>query len=198
MYGITRPAQTWNPIKINFQHIFLLIRDAIFTSSWKDKLRIWIMPTGWRPTDMEKKYPVYKITDVYNFEKYNPRASTALHAWCWFQLLSILILISYFFGNLATIGSPMIFYYGAFIFISIYALTELMDRNPYALIWEGVKNAFGYYLLTLSGDWFGASKFVQDINYVMTFYFLTSFAVTIYFVLRHYREDHATLPATAQ
>ena len=28
VYGITRPARTWNPIKINFQHIWLLIKDA--------------------------------------------------------------------------------------------------------------------------------------------------------------------------
>ncbi|HRO84684.1 MAG TPA: sterol desaturase family protein, partial [Niabella sp.] len=28
VYGITRPAQTWNPIKINFQHLWLLMKDA--------------------------------------------------------------------------------------------------------------------------------------------------------------------------
>ena len=30
------------------------------------------MPLGWRPEDVAEKYPVNKISDVYNFEKYNP------------------------------------------------------------------------------------------------------------------------------
>ena len=61
VYGITRPVRTWNPIKINFQHLALLIRDAWRTKSWSDKLKIWMMPTGWRPADVEEKEQVYKI-----------------------------------------------------------------------------------------------------------------------------------------
>jgi hypothetical protein len=61
VYGITRPVQTWNPIKINFQHLWLLIEDAWRTKSIKDKFRIWFMPTGWRPDDVTEKYPVPKI-----------------------------------------------------------------------------------------------------------------------------------------
>ena len=67
VYGITRPARTWNPIKINFQHLWLLCKDAWRTKSWRDKLRIWFMPTGWRPDDVEAKYPLNKIYDVYRF-----------------------------------------------------------------------------------------------------------------------------------
>jgi sterol desaturase/sphingolipid hydroxylase (fatty acid hydroxylase superfamily) len=52
VYGITRPANTWNPIKINFQHIWLLIKDAWRARSIWDKIRIWWMPTGWRPADV--------------------------------------------------------------------------------------------------------------------------------------------------
>ena len=81
VYGITRPVRTWNPVKINFQHLWLLIKDAWRTKSWKDKLRIWFMPTGWRPADVTEKYPVYKIEDVYAFEKYNPASSPFLYAW---------------------------------------------------------------------------------------------------------------------
>ncbi|HZI54935.1 MAG TPA: sterol desaturase family protein, partial [Chitinophagaceae bacterium] len=28
VYGITRPVRTWNPVKINFQHLWLLIKEA--------------------------------------------------------------------------------------------------------------------------------------------------------------------------
>ena len=32
VYGITRPVRTWNPIKINFQHLWLLISDTWHTT----------------------------------------------------------------------------------------------------------------------------------------------------------------------
>ena len=46
--------------------------------SWVDKLRIWFMPTGWRPADVKEQYPVTIITDVYDFKKYQPTASLQL------------------------------------------------------------------------------------------------------------------------
>jgi hypothetical protein len=52
VYGITRPMKTWNPIRINFKHLTLLVQDAIHTKSWKNKLIIWFKPTGWRPEDV--------------------------------------------------------------------------------------------------------------------------------------------------
>lgn len=196
VYGITRPVQTWNPIKINFQHLWLLIKDAWRTQNLKDKFRIWFMPTGWRPADVAEKYPLHKITDVYHFDKYDPKASTALHSWCWIQLLFMLAFISYFFGNIATIGSPGIFYYGGFIFIGIYAITDLMDRNSTAIFWETAKNLFGFYLIFNQGDWFGSETFLPGTRMFIMAYFVISTLITVYFVMRHYKEDHQQLQLT--
>lgn len=180
VYGITRPAQTWNPIKINFQHLWLLTRDALFTRSFIDKIRIWFMPTGWRPADMEKKYPVYKITDVYHFEKYNPPASKPLVVWSCIQLLVLLLLVSYLFGNIAAIGTPAVFVYGLFIFLFVYAFTELMDGSKYALLWEALKSITGIGLIFLMNDWFGTDRFSQVISYAMVEYFTLSFFVAVW------------------
>ena len=53
VYGTLRPSSTWNPILINFKHIWQLIKDAWYADSIIDKLRIWFMPTGWRPDDVK-------------------------------------------------------------------------------------------------------------------------------------------------
>ena len=196
VYGITRPAQTWNPIKINFQHVWLLIKDAWVAKSWKDKLRIWVMPTGWRPADVAEKYPLPKITDVYHFEKYNPRYSKALATWSWFQLILILLFVSYLFGNIGVINnldSSYIYLYGGFIFLSVYSFTELMDRSRYAIVWEVLKNAFGIVTIYQQGDWFGASQFFSWINYALIAYFILSTIITGRFVYKHYKEDHQQL-----
>jgi sterol desaturase/sphingolipid hydroxylase (fatty acid hydroxylase superfamily) len=188
VYGITRPVSTWNPIRINFQHLWLLIKDAWRTKSWNDKLKIWFMPTGWRPADVSEKYPLYKITDVYHFQKYDPKASPALHAWAWFQLLALLGFISYFFANIATIGNPGIFYYGGFVFLFVYALTDLMDRNATAIGWELAKNVIGALVLVNLGNWFGATQ--SWLTPMIWGYFSLSTVVTAWFVYRHYQEDH--------
>ncbi len=192
VYGITRPVQTWNPIKINFMHLWLLIKDAWLTSSWKDKFRIWFMPTGWRPADVAEKYPLHKISDPYHFQKYDTRASSALHVWSWAQITITLLFISYLFGNIAGINalnSSYIYIYGLFVFLSVYAYTELMDRNKYAAVWEIIKNIFGLAVIFQTGDWFGASKAIGFLNYALIFYFLFSILVTAWFVLKHAKED---------
>lgn len=189
VYGITRPAHTWNPVKINFQHVWLLIQDAWRTKKWKDKLRIWFMPTGWRPADVAEKYPVNHIEDVYHFEKYNPRTSKGLITWSWVQIGLLLLLISYLFGNIAAIGSPDIFIYGSFVFLSVYAYTELMDRNRYALLWEGFKNIFAILIIYRQGDWFGLDQFVPHASLFLILYFILSTFITGWFVNKHEKED---------
>lgn len=180
VYGITRPVQTWNPIKINFQHLWLLIKDAYRTSSWKDKARIWFMPTGWRPADVIERYPVYKIDDPYHFQKYAPEASVALRTWTWIQFLFTFALINYFFINIAKIGTPNIFVYGGFLFLCVFAYTELMDKNPYAWAWEALKNAIGLFLIYQNG-WFGMSETLPWGTVVLTSYFVLSSIVVALF-----------------
>ncbi len=184
VYGITRPVRTWNPIKINFTHIWLLIKDAWHTKKLVDKLRIWFMPNGWRPADVSNKYPVYKIEDPYHFQKYDTINNKWLTAWTWIQISILLLIISYLFGNIASIGSPGMFYYGAFIFVYVYAFTDLMDEHYTAWFWELGKSIFGLILFNQTGDWFGAGKIWSFLPYIIGIYFIVS--PLIVYQLAHY------------
>ena len=192
VYGITRPVQTWNPVKINFLHVWLLIKDAWRTHNWKDKFTLWFRHTGYRPADVAAKYPVYKIEDVYHFKKYDTVASTALNIWSWIQLLLILLFVSFLFGNIAhinKINSSWIFGYGGFIFLCVYAVTDLMDRNSSALIFEMIKGITGLLILYIQGDWFGAGIYSPAVKFILAAYFIVSIAVTGWFVFKHIKED---------
>ncbi len=195
VYGITRPARTWNPIRINFIHVWLLIKDAWRTKSWRDKFRLWLMPTGWRPADVAEKFPVYKIDDVYNFKKYAPHYSGKLLVWSWTQLFALLFFTSYLFANIAKIGSPEIFVYGLFIFLSVYAFTELMDRNRFALGWEAIKNLLGGYIIVKTGSWFSMPPSFEWINTVTGAWLVLSTIITAWFVLVEFNRENNTLPA---
>ena len=178
VYGITRPMNTWNPIKINFIHLWLLIQDAYRAEKWIDKLTIWFKPTGWRPDDVEAKYPVHKIEGPYHFEKYNTLASNNLIAWILVQLSVTLVFIYHLFSHLGSIEKPQILIYGVFILLNIYAYTELMDRNPKAVWWDVLKAVVGFSSIYYCGDWFGIG---QIYTIMVALYFMVSIALTYYF-----------------
>jgi sterol desaturase/sphingolipid hydroxylase (fatty acid hydroxylase superfamily) len=182
VYGVKRPARTWNPIKINFQHFWLMLSDAVRTHRLWDKIRIWFMPTGWRPADVKDRYPVFAISDVYHFEKYDTPASRSLIAWSWVQMFFNYFLLIYFFAFISKIGVPGIYLYGVFIFLSIYAYTELMDFKKHAFWLELLKSAVGLGLIYYYGDWFGASLHAPFYTLVTGLFFVVSPIIVGWFV----------------
>ena len=194
VYGITRPARTWNPIRINFQHLWLLIQDSWRTKKWSEKLTLWFKPTGYRPADVDATYPVYKIENVYQFEKYSTPSSPAFTAWAWTQLVFLLLFISYLFGSIAAINSlnaSFIYWYGAFIFIYVFSLTELMDRNKTAIVWEFLKTGLGLGLIFWQEDWFGLSTYVPQASTFIMGYLLFSLFSSAWFYQKHKKEDQS-------
>jgi alkylglycerol monooxygenase len=189
VFGITRPAHTWNPIRINFQHLSLLISDAWRAEKWKDKLSIWFKPTGWRPENFEEKYPVLKIENVFNFDKYGTQNSQKLIYWSVAQVLITLLFVTYLFDNIAKIGLPNIFVYGFFILITIYSYTELMDKNKYAVFWEGLRLVIAISIISYYGDWFGLNHAFTAANYVILTYLSLSFLASIYFITIDYKTN---------
>jgi hypothetical protein len=180
-YGVLKPAATWNPVLINFQHIWRLIKDAWRTKNYSDKLRIWFMPTGWRPADVKEKYPVRIIQDVYHFKRYQTPASFALKGYSIFQTLATLFLLLFMFYNYSNIGIDGLLLFGAFVFVGIYGYTTLMDRRLYAVWIEVVRGLSGLVLIGITGDWFGINDYFGFGNIIVALYFLLTIAGGVYF-----------------
>jgi alkylglycerol monooxygenase len=193
VFGITRPAQTWNPFRINFQHLWLLICDAWRAENWKDKITIWFKPTGWRPENFEEKYPVTKISNVYSFHKYGTQHSKMLMYWSVVQLFVTLGLVSYLYLSIARIDIQNIFVYGTFIFISVYSYTELMDTNNYSLFWESIRFSFGIGIITYFGNWFKIDTMIPFGTYLIIGYLTLSLIINIYFVSSGFKSEKLAL-----
>lgn len=180
VYGVTRAVRTWNPIRINFKHLALLIHDCWHTASWKDKCRIWFMPTGWRPADVEARWPVHTIQDVVHQQKYTTEIPRLFLGWCWFQLIVLLLLISFLFARLSSIGTPLIYGYGLFIFLFVYALTELMDRNRWSFLYEILKLVSLYWVIQSFLTIMPGQELI--IGMIATGYVLLSITGTLFFL----------------
>ena len=183
VYGVTRQVNTWNPILINLNHIWLLIRDAWRAESWWDKCRIWFMPTGWRPADVAEKYPVLSAKSK-TFTKYNTPASTPLKVWTWIQFLVLVGMVFHLLYLLVEIGNPRMFIYGAFMYLSVYSYTTLMDRDANALWLEAIKSIIGLGIIYYSADWFLIDTIIPYGTIMIAFYQLASMVIVGWFVVK--------------
>ena len=116
---------------------------------------IWFKPTGWRPLGFEEKYPVTKITDVYNFTKFNTNINKYNYHYTIIQFILTLILCFHLFNNVALIGLVNIYLYGFFIFIMIFTATELMNNNKYTIIFSMIQLVYGIFIIYYLNGWFG-------------------------------------------
>ncbi|MEH0155561.1 sterol desaturase family protein [Limibacter armeniacum] len=189
VYGITRPVSTWNPIKINFQHFWLLIKDAWRAKSYWDKLRIWFMPTGWRPEDVNEKYPVHYIQNPHDFEKYGIKLSNGLIAWTWFQFVVCFVLLLHMFAHFGAIGFPNLLYYGAFLFVAVYGYTSMMDKTWDGFLAQMLYGIGGVAFIVINGDWFGINDLFPQADFVLLSYFALTGIGALYFSLTELKQD---------
>ena len=57
VYGVRKPLASWNPLWANLQVYDYLLFDARKAERWRDKIGIWFRRTGWRPADVEARFP---------------------------------------------------------------------------------------------------------------------------------------------
>jgi len=181
VYGVTRQVNTWNPILINLDHLWLLIKDAWSTKSWTDKIRIWFMPTGWRPSDVALSHPIVSSKSN-SFYKYRTEASGALQLWSWIQLLVLIAMVFHMLYMFVDIGFPLLMIYGAFMYLMVFSYTTLMDKRPVAFWLELVKSIIGVSIIYQYGNWFMIDNIISHGTLLVLIYQISSIAIVGYFV----------------
>ncbi|MDW3649050.1 MAG: sterol desaturase family protein [Bacteroidia bacterium] len=179
VYGSKRQVNSWNPVRLNFSHLSLMIKDAWHCKSYRDKLRIWFMPTGWRPRDVAEKFPV-RSANQHSLEKYDTDLFTGLKAWAWLQCIMANLMLVHLLFFYAEIGFPNLLLYGGFIFLGIYSYSSLMDLEKTSIWAEVVRFIFGMGLLFYFGEWFQ----IPELNLFMLMYLLISLLLHIHFVIK--------------
>ena len=143
VYGLLKPVRTWNPLIINFQHLWGLIFDAWHTRSIREKLTLWWQPTGYRPEDVKKRFPRNIITSINEVEKYNPESGNSIKGWAMFQWLGTTFMLLLFLANYPSFGNLQALLFGGVIMLSIFGYTSVMDQQSWAFNFELVRNLIG-------------------------------------------------------
>ncbi|SVA68321.1 uncharacterized protein METZ01_LOCUS121175 [marine metagenome] len=180
VYGILRPAKTWNPVIINFKHLWQLMNDALRTEKVWDKIRIWFMPTGWRPDDVAEKFPIHILTSPHKQIKYETENSPLLILWSGTQMTVGLGLMFHLFYINSLVSTSVTLVYAVFLVLHVFGYTSFLDKKNYAVYSEGIKFILGMALFGMNNlTWFGSGTLI---SILIGLYLIISLAIAIYFI----------------
>lgn len=181
VYGMRRPAQTWNPYIINFKHWYTLAVDAWHTKNVRDKFRLWFMPTGWRPADVMEKYPLFTVEKMSDLKKYNPVYSNWFSAFSVTHLTVIFLLLCFLFFRFGEISKTEALVNGVLLMLAIFGFTALLDKKKYGMISMVLVGAGIVCFSVARGDWFGLNGFLPMGSVVVACYFAVTALAAAWF-----------------
>ena len=71
--------------------------------------------------------------------------------------------------------------FAIFLFMCIYSLTSLMDKENNSWIFELIKASFGISLITFSSNWTFMNNYIINADYIIMTYFILSLFIVLYF-----------------
>ena len=173
VYGTLKPVNTWNPFIINFQHLWYLMIDAWHTRKLINKIKIWFMPTGWRPDDVKVKFKRDQITDIYNLKKYKIEYKNIHIFYAIFHFIYVNATLWFLLTGYDELGNNLKMYYSVFILTTIFGFTSIMDNYKWASYIEFFRLVLGIVLIN------NIIEFENFNFYLYNFYFMFSIFLTL-------------------
>jgi hypothetical protein len=155
-------------------HFWQIAKDAWRTRLWIDKLRIWFMPTGWRPADVANNYPVEIIEDVFNFKRYPESGSSLFKAYAVFQLLGVSMILLLGLSEVGSLEATDFIFLASYIALSVFSYSMFMDRWKSAYFTELFRISLGLLASVFFIDSVGAPEHFYAWRMVLYAYFMLS------------------------
>ena len=137
-YGITKPTNTWNPVKAHIIPIFQLWDEVKRGRSLMDRLRITFGPPGWLPEyagGFQKPRPVNEVT----FKKYNAKAPSWIRWYGILQFIILLMFTSWFLFSFGNLGTAEKVAASLLILISLIGIGNLFEGGKRIGFWELIR-----------------------------------------------------------
>jgi sterol desaturase/sphingolipid hydroxylase (fatty acid hydroxylase superfamily) len=131
VFGVRKPLANWNPFWANLQVYDYLWFDAVRTKRWRDKIGLWFRRTGWRPTDVEARYPK-KSADPGAFQKFDPPQAPGTRRYLVGQFVVAAIGVLWIGGVYATAGAAAVLVPCLLLWVTLYAMGVLNEGRDFA------------------------------------------------------------------
>ncbi len=169
IYGVRGQLKSWNPVWANLHYWWLMAMDCWHAERWRDKLRVWIAPSGWRPPDVAARFPKVPYDPYRDFSRYDPPRNLALNVYVSTQFLAIMAANSHFLALLATQGNWLNVAYFTFLLGSLVCLGGVLESRREFLRFEAARMAAIAIAALVPGVWFGGVRDPRVVLPIATF-----------------------------
>jgi len=165
IYGVRRPLRSFNPLWANIHTWFSLLTDAFRTKNWADKFKIWFMPTGWRPADVELSYPVIKQSAGAQI-KYNPEPNNSVKIYTLIQYIFCILFGVIFIQSTLELVFHIQFSIWILITLPLFLNGWFLESKEHVKYWEllrlsisillifALRDSFAQWILIFSAGYF--------------------------------------------
>lgn len=137
-YGITKPVNTWNPVKANLQHYIDMAAQLKQSRSWGDSLKIMFNKPGWLPDYLGGKQVATEV-DKLRYQKFDQQPPSAFSAYLLFQYVIMLAITSFFLFNQESFALMEKASVGFLIVFSIVVLGGIIEMREWAFALEKIR-----------------------------------------------------------
>ena len=138
VFGVRKPLANWNPIWANLQVYDYLMFDARHAKRWRDKLGVWVRRTGWRPADVEARFPKARA-DLATFDKFDPPVDAGVRAYVLLQFMVATVMTLGISVLYATHGMEAVVVPCLMLWALLYTLGLVNEGRAYAWRFELVR-----------------------------------------------------------
>lgn len=161
IYGVRGQLKSWNPIWANLQYYAIMAKDSWHARSWRDKLRVWFGPPGWRPADVAARFPKPEYDPRRDFSRFDPPRSVTLSFYVLIQFVVLTASNSHFLAVMPRQDLISNLAYFVFIAISLVTVGGLLENRREFVAWEAGRLGLIAVTVLAMRTWFGRAEDVR-------------------------------------
>jgi alkylglycerol monooxygenase len=156
VYGTRTPLRSYDPLWANVEVYAALARDSWRTRDWRDKLRVWIKPPGWRPADVAASDPKPPF-EMAARRKFDPQVPRAVQIYGFVQFVLLIGTCTFALAVAERVDTFALVAAVAWNVLSLWSVCRLLQGHTSLLVLEAVRSALALTLLIATGQWFAAT-----------------------------------------
>ncbi|BBM85698.1 sterol desaturase family protein [Candidatus Uabimicrobium amorphum] len=134
-YGVTTPLNSWNPIWANASYFLHLGKLSLKSPFLVDKIKVWFMPPGWNPRNMEED-PAPSPDTLY--DKYDPKIPMGISIYAVLHFAVVILATMYLLGSMGDMQHEK-YTIATLIILSLINIGGFFDTKKWAVYFEVVR-----------------------------------------------------------
>jgi alkylglycerol monooxygenase len=152
VYGTRAPLRSFNPLWANLEVYAQLFSDSWQARGWLDKLKVWWMPPGWRPAELQARRPKPDFA-VATRRRLDPTVSKPIACYALLQFAAILGLAIHFLDVQRVAATGVLLIYLAFLSASLLGVGAVLEGRRWGWAIELGRHFAAVGVLLATGAW---------------------------------------------